>query len=138
MGDSEGLDVGDVVGGDVTTGGGIGGQTPAQTAAQVPPCWGVPLTQAAAATVKLKPGGRLPLPMAFASAIIFVSPVVESKKRRSLALARNEKTSSLRPSVGGGMALHTYSSNSNVQLKRPSSPSNGLHICASISALLGH
>ena len=55
MGDSEGLDVGDVVGGDVTTGGGIGGQiVPMQTAEQVP------LAQAAAATTNLRPGGILP------------------------------------------------------------------------------
>jgi hypothetical protein len=72
VGDSEGLDVGDVgldvgdvVGGDVTSGG-IGGQAPMQTAVQVPPWEGEPPTQENAATVILKPGGRLPVAEAVA------------------------------------------------------------------------
>jgi len=89
VGDSEGLDVGDVVGG---IGGGIGGQiVPMQTAEQVPPCWGVPLAQAAAATTKSRPGGTVPSAVAVASVTIVVTPVLALKKTITVALATNLK-----------------------------------------------
>ena len=134
MGDSEGLDVGDVVGGDVTTGGGIGGQiVPAQTAEQVP--LGPP-TQAAAATTKLTPGGRVPSAVAVASVTIVVTPVLSLKKTKTVAIATNEKLS-LRSPVGVGVSSHSHSSNTTLQLKAPALK-YGSHMSDFILSSSGH
>ena len=72
--------------------------------------------------------------------MLVTSPVAASivTVTDAVAMKTKVKVSSLRPLVGGGMALHSNIGNSTLQLKTAASVNNGSQISASNSSLSGH